>query len=193
MKSQKLEPAGRTLIFFGYAFPSKKLEVLLDAMNEPQLRDYQALLLASFSSDTTYHRMLKDKIAKLNRSKTRVGMTGFLEGEDVSAILQEAKYFVLPNTGPISAKSGTAIAAIQNGLIVISRGLNQAEATAPFVHLKNCYLLDAVSPRTIAEAIEFLENSPEEVQAIHRGAAELKKYFSWSNIVAEHIKLYEEL
>ncbi|MFI5206128.1 MAG: glycosyltransferase, partial [Candidatus Paceibacterales bacterium] len=193
MDSQKLDPKGRTLMFFGYAFPSKRLEVLLDALNEPQLHDYQVLLIGAFGDETDYQRMLKNKISSLNQNGPRVGTTGFLEGHDVSVILQEGKYFVLPNSRPLSAKSGTAIAAIQNGLIVISRGAKRPEDTFPFENLKNSFLLDEATPQSIAEAIALLENSPTEVKTILRGAEELKKYFSWPNIVKQHLKLYEEL
>jgi len=193
LRSQKLDPNKPTLIFFGYAFPSKKLELLLDALGEPELKCYQALLLASLDKKTQYQRALQKQVDRLNRDSPRVGTTGFLEGEDVSAIMQEVKYFVLPLDQPISAKSGTAIAAVQNGMIVVSRGAAQPDATAPFAHLKNCYLLDEVSGRTIASTIKHLDNSPDETRTILQGAAELKNYFSWPHIIKEHLRIYGEL
>lgn len=193
LKDLGLAVSKPTLVFFGYAFPSKRLEVLLDALNEPQLLNYQLLLVASFDKDEPYQKMLKAKINKLNQNEIRAGVTGFLEGDDVSAILQASRYFVLPNVRPISAKSGTAIAATVNGMILLSHGSNRPIETTPFEHLKNSYLLERVTPQSIAAAIEHLEDSPADSRKILAGVKELQKYFSWTNIVKQHTKLYEEL
>lgn len=191
--SQKLDSAKETLLFFGYAFPSKRLEDLLDSLNEPQLRDFQLLIFPDIDDNSTYHQFLKEKISKLNSSSTRVGISGFLEGPEASAVMQESKYFVLPNSQPLTAKSGTAIAAIQNGLVLISRGSKRPMDTAPFEHLKNCYLLNEVSPAKIAESVEQMEKSPEQVKTILQGAKELGKYFSWDHIVKLHTQIYRKL
>jgi glycosyltransferase involved in cell wall biosynthesis len=190
VREQGLDENKPILIFFGYAYPAKKLEVLIDALSEPELQDYQALLLTSFDKKSDYRRMLTDKIDRLNQHVKRVGVTGFMPEEEVSAILQEGKYFVLPLSNPLNPKSGTAIAAIQHGLLVLSRGTADPAVTAPFSHLKNCYLMDEVNGRSIAEAIRHLEESPDVVRAMLQGAEKLKKYFSWKNILEEHIKIY---
>ncbi|HET7827459.1 MAG TPA: glycosyltransferase, partial [Candidatus Saccharimonadales bacterium] len=70
-----LNPAIKTLVFFGYAFPVKRLEILLDAMNEPPLRDSQLLIFPEINGISTYQRMLKSKISKL---RDRVGVHSFL-------------------------------------------------------------------------------------------------------------------
>lgn len=193
MRAQKLDPAKPTLTFFGYAFPNKKLEVLLDALDEPELAGYQALLIGSFSQETDYHKMLKAKIDRINLDNIRAGITGFLEGPDASAVLQEEKYFVVPNAKPLSAKSGTAITAIENGLVVISKSAPNPSDSLPFVHLRNSYLLSQVSPNTIAAAVAELDADPAKRKTILTGAEKLKQYFSWGNIVAEHLKLYKDL
>lgn len=193
MKANKLDLARPTLMFFGHAFPTKKLELLLDAMAEPALQNYQLLLIGSLDNKTAYQRMLRNKITELNQTNSRVASTGFLAGDKASAIMQAGKYFILPNDGPLSAKSSSAIAAVENELIVISHGSSQPGDTTPFVHLKNCYLVKQPTPQTIAAAVDHLESSPKEVEAIRQGATELKKYFSWNNIVKQHLKLYEEL
>jgi glycosyltransferase involved in cell wall biosynthesis len=192
MKRNKLDPAGKTLIFFGYAFPAKRLEILLDALAQPALQDYQLLIFPEIDDKSAYHRMLKAKVGELNQSRPRVGINKFLDGPDASAVLQESKYFVLPNSRPLSAKSGTAIAAIENGLILISRAGPKAEDSLPFVHLKNCYLLDDVSPASVAGAIKELDDSAEKAALIQRGGKELAGYFSWSNIVNRHLQIYKE-
>jgi glycosyltransferase involved in cell wall biosynthesis len=137
--------------------------------------------------------MLRDKIYRLNQDRIRVGVSGFLEGPAASAVLQECRYFILPNSQPLSAKSGTAIAAVQNGLVLVSRGADHPEDTKPFVHLKNCYLLSEVTPSSIAGAISRLDASPRTVKTIQEGAQQLRDYFSWPHIAKEHLKIYSEL
>jgi glycosyltransferase involved in cell wall biosynthesis len=193
LQSHQLDPAKPTLMFFGYPFPSKRLEILLDAFEEPQLQNHQLLLVGGgIDGNNAYQKMLRQKIAKLNHTVRRIGATGFMEGQDISKLMQEGRYFVLPNAGPLSAKSSTAITAVEHGMIVISRGAGTPDATAPFSHLKNCFLLNEVSARSIADTIDHLENSAEQRRQILSGLKALQKYFSWDHIVKEHIKLYEE-
>jgi glycosyltransferase involved in cell wall biosynthesis len=193
LKQHKLDPSARTIIFFGYAFPGKNLEALLAALDQPGLAEYQLLIFPDIDAKSDYHKMLRAKITTLNQSRPRVGVHGFLDEADASAVLQEGRYFVLPTSRPLSAKSGTAIAGIENGLTLISRAAQQPSDSLPFVHMKNSYLLDETNPAAIVEAITRLDAAPDELRVIQSGVKELKKYFSWPNIARQHLKVYEEL
>jgi len=189
----KLEPKKPTILFFGFAYPAKGLEVLLQAMKQPFLADWQLLLLSGLDHSNSYHRNLLSRIDEINRPKPRVAAAGFLDDSTVSAVLQEGRYFVLPQSSLVNAKSSTAIAAVQHNLVLITRGSDQPELIAPFAHLKNCFLLAEMTAEAISEAIERLEDLPAERKRIIDGTKELEDYFSWSNIVQKHIKLYERL
>lgn len=194
LKKCLLSADRKTIIFFGHAYPNKQLEIVLDAFSRPELDKFQLLIFPELDGQSVYHRLLKQKIDGLNsRGTMRVGIHGFLNDTDASAVLQEGEYFILPVKQPISAKSGTAIAAVENGLVLVAHGSDRPEESAPFEHLKNCFLVSQVSPDSIAAAIGQLEASPAEVAAIKRGAKKLGSYFSWPSIVKKHHKMYAEL
>jgi glycosyltransferase involved in cell wall biosynthesis len=111
----------------------------------------------------------------------------------VSAVLQEGKYFVLPQKAPIASKAGTVIAAIAHGLILISTGSRKDPTeTEPFKHLINCYLIYDMSPGNLARAVGELASSPDVQKKITKGLNELSHYFSWDNITQRHLELYEK-
>ncbi len=192
LRKHRLDPQKPTILFFGFAHPAKHLEILLQAMAEPFLAGWQLLLLSDLKQESRYHQGLMALIELINQDGVRVAATGFLPDEQVSEILQGGRYFVLPQTSPINAKSSTAIAAVQHGLILVTRG-GQPKLVEPFKHLENCYLLDEMSAPAIAGAIERLEKSAAERQKITAGTKKLADYFSWKHIAAEHLRIYKEL
>jgi glycosyltransferase involved in cell wall biosynthesis len=193
LKKNGLDPELPTIIFFGFAFPNKGLENLINAMAAPTLDDWQLLLLSSLEENDDYQRNLIGLIKKLNKEKRKAAVAGFLSDEEVSIALQEGKYFILPQPLPLSPKSSTAIAAVQHGLIVVSTGSDTPKMQLPFKHEENCYLLDSMTPEGIAKSIASIETDPKLRREIGEGLKDLQKYFGWENIVEAHERLYEEL
>lgn len=193
MATLRLDNSKLTLLFFGYAFPEKNIEVLLDALSEPALAGCQLLMITTLEKDNEYHNRLESKVRQINENEKWAAVTGFLPSDEVSAVMQECRYFVLPGTQPLSAKAGSAIAAAQHGMIIVSHGSNDPAGSAPFEHMKNCYLLDKPTPKDVAEAIHFLESESKTAEAIRAGTKELGEYFAWPNIIGLHLKLYSEL
>ncbi len=193
MAQQKLDPAKKTLLFFGFAYPNKGLDVLLEAMTDQRLDEHQLLLLSELKEDDAYQARLLKKVGEINKTKIRVGITGFLPDRQVSEVMRELRYFVLPQPLPITAKSSTAIAAVSHGLILVSKAADNPGQTEPFKHLQNSYLLKAMNPDSIAGAIAELEDSPELAGKLKAGAKNLTEYFAWPSIVKKHLELYGEL
>jgi len=192
IRRAKLNTKTRVLFYFGFAFPNKGLESLLEAMKEPYLSKWQLLLLTSLDRNDRYHKKLKATIEGVNKYGIRIGVTGFLSDKIVSAVLQEGEYFILPSPKPLTAKSGTAIAAIQHNLVLIAKRSESPEINEPFKHLHNCYLVNDLKSSTIAKSIKLLENSPSIKQVIIKETKSLMKYFSWRHITIQHLKLYEK-
>ncbi|HEU5005114.1 MAG TPA: glycosyltransferase [Candidatus Saccharimonadales bacterium] len=190
MKSGGLDNQKPTLLYFGFAQPNKNLEVLLDAMVSEKLADYQLLLLTELSAQDSYQAKILKQIDSVNSAKKRVAVAGFLSDEQVSRALQAGKYFVLPQHQPLSAKSSTAITAITHGLLLISSGSKNPTETLPFIDRQNSRLILGPSPEKLGGAVAELENSKELQDTIESGSAKLADYFSWQNIVKQHMEIY---
>ena len=189
----KLDASRPVLMFFGFAEPNKRVEVLLDALIEPGLENYQALLLTSLDKDDAYQQMLMARVKELNFAEKRVAVAGFLPDNEVSAVLQEGKYFVLPQQQPLSPKSSTAITAVINGLILISAGSSNPQETFPFENGKNCLLISPMDSAHLAKAIVMIDKDSNAQANLKTGALELAGYFSWPAIVNKHLEVYEKL
>jgi len=183
-----LQPDKPTLLFFGFAFPNKRLEVLLEALQQPALADHQALLLTDLDIDDAYHKSLRDLVASCNTGQTRVAWTGFLPDDTVSAILQEGEIFVQPQFEPLTPKSGTALAAIQHGLIVVAA---DGQYTQPFESGQNCYLVAPLNAENLAQAVSTLATDEKLTKTIQFGAQNLAASFTWPAIAKAHQELYE--
>lgn len=190
VKKVGLDPSKEILMFFGFTYPNKRLEILLDALALPAAQDYQCLLLTALDPHSPYQSMLLKKIEKINQPHIRLGVAGFLPDNQVSEVLQEGRYFILPQSKPINAKSSTAITAVTHGLVLVSAGSDVSAETKPFRHMINCYLAVPLTSSAIIEALISLQKG-DNLERISEGALSLESYFSWAAIVKGHIKIYE--
>jgi glycosyltransferase involved in cell wall biosynthesis len=129
--------------------------------------------------------------AKEKGAKIRI--TGFLDNNVLSQVLQECTLFVLPQQLPLTAKSSTAIAASVHGLPVISKSSDNPEYNYPYISDKNSILLDNMDEKSLAEACNNLILDLDKIKSIKSECLKLKSYFSWSSIAEKHNDLYDSL
>lgn len=173
-------------VFFGFAFPDKGIETLIEAA---RLAKSQLFILSELHKDDSYHRELLQKISAANNHGAHIYHVGYLSDDKVSKILHASSYFVLPQTIPLTAKSGTAIAAVCHGMVVISTGAQNPILNEPYVHNKNCVLIRPMNPTKLATILQKPPKRAEMSEAIK----ELAAYFNWGNIYKRHDELYERL
>lgn len=186
-----ITPSQRSLYFFGYPFPSKHLEALIDAMS--LLPGYQLILLSNQDLSDDYHKQLQARINDLPNPHS-VKWVGYITDDEVLTILEKAPgYFVQPQTVPLTVKSSTALTAAVSGKVVIASAASSGTVQLPYKNQENCYLLPVVTPATIAGAINTLDANPQLVNTIQRGTLALREYFSWSTIIEKHVALYRKI
>lgn len=190
LKQFGLNPQRKTLYFFGFPFPNKGLEQLLDALKI--LLDYQLVMLSAHDPEDPYHQELDAQIAQLNSSTTRIAWTGFLDDTTVASALKPGSYFVLPQELPLSPKSSTAVTAAQLGQVVIATA-GEPSSQTPFRSKQNCLLIPEMTAESIAAAVQQLDSNTAVRQQIISGTAQLRDYFSWPRIVQQHVDVYREV
>lgn len=180
--------SSKTAVFFGFAFAAKGIETALEAAYKSGT---QLLLLSELDENNPYHKKLIAKIDILKAQGARIFATGYLSDQEVSEVLQECDYFLLPQPLPLTAKSGTAIAAAVHGLIIVSTADSDPKMNLPYRNKDNAVLLKRVGPLTLAKALTGLQVDPELESTIKKHAKELSQYFSWEGIAEEHELLYK--
>lgn len=174
-------------VFFGFPFPSKQIELLLEAL---QISNTQFILSCRLREDNAYERSLLEMLRRLQAAGRPVYWTNYLEDEDISQLLQLCSYFVLTQQASLTGKSSTAITASAYGLPVIAQAPSSPILSHPYNN-KNSILLPEVTAEGVAKQLITLENNPQLIPA--KELEQLKKYFNWQEIIDKHIKLWETL
>lgn len=189
LRSSDLDYRKPVVCFFGFPFPSKRIEVLLQAAE--MFDNYQLILICELSPNDSYQKSLLEKIKKINNKNGAIGVTGYLSAEDVSICLQESKAFITAADEPLTARSTSAIAAALHGCVVIAKKASNPTFNKPFVDSENAVLLPDIAPRSIATAVNSLDSN--KVGRIKKNSIALEDYFSWPNIAKQHVRLYKSM
>lgn len=177
------------VIFFGFPFANKGIELLIELAVRS---DITVLLLCGFDQKDEYQKQLEDKIKEARSKGALIFVAGFLSDQKVSEILQEAEIFVLPQDIPLTAKSGTTIAAATHGMTVISKAASNSDFNLPYIDNYNSVLLSKMTVGTLQNAIADLQSNPKKLKRLRENTEDLVKYFSWEGITDMHCELYEQ-
>jgi len=178
-----------TILFFGFAFPSKRLELLIDTMK--LVTNKQLVVAANLNHQDSYHEGLVDAIKAHNKSVgfEQIRIIGSQPRDILTALLQQSSCFVLPQAIPINGKSSTLVTAIRCGAPIIGKKGSSKE-NWPLANQKNALLIEEITNQSLAEAVNALDN-PELVRTLKAGLAELAGRYSWNTVVAAHMAIYE--
>ena len=191
MKQIGLDLKIPTLCFFGFPFPSKRLEILLEAMKN--IDNAQLLLICGITPANDYQKNIINLVESINKSsKNKIGITGFLDDKRASEVMQECLAFVLPQSVPINGKSSTAIAACNHGLILVGTGAKNMDDCYPFSK-DNAILIYPMSADALSkELASILENAGRQ-EKLHNEYKKISRLLSWDNMARQYINLYNDL
>jgi glycosyltransferase involved in cell wall biosynthesis len=196
----QLAPTDILLAYYGYIYPNKGVETLLDAFhrvvrNTPNVR----LVLVGGANEVVlkaanrphYVEELKDRSRQLGMAD-KVLWTDYFpaDSEQPSVFLRAANICILPFDDGVSMHRSTFAAAAAHGLpIVTTRGKT---LETPFVDGHNVLLCPAKDPPALAETIARLISDPKLQLRLRNGAQSLtREYFSWERCIDRTISVFQ--
>jgi glycosyltransferase involved in cell wall biosynthesis len=189
-----VRPTDILLVYFGYVYPTKGLETLLQAYKTVRDRRVNVSLVIIGGSIAEVSRTGPSYVEEIQAVASAMGLadkvvwTGGYEWDSdlPSASLRAGDVCVLPFDAGVSVHNTSLAAAAAHGLpIITTRG---ETLDAPFVHQKNVYLCPPKDPLALAEAIELLIDNPETRARMRQGALRLAQdCFSWDSATVRTI------
>jgi len=186
------------LVYFGFISPSKGLHTLLEAFAEalevtPGV-DLRLWLLAdrqpAVARYRSYHAAFAQRLANFAHAD-RVVWTGYLEPAEVSAHLLAADLAVLPFRDGASMRRGSLLATLDHGLPVISSQGPSAGRNGLGAENGLC-LVPAGDAHALARTILTLARDAELRARLGERASEFARTFSWPQIAARTLAVYEQ-
>lgn len=115
-----MDASGALLAHFGFYYPGKGAEQILDAAEKWKHRPFRLFMLGGRrAQDGGFYSALQER-ARERGLADEVIWTGFLPDEKVSEILLAADLFLAPYEGGISSRRGSLMAALAHGVPVVS-------------------------------------------------------------------------
>ena len=196
-------PDGFAVGYFGFVNSSKGLDTLVRgfqrfAADHPSSRLW--FIGEQFGvSDATNQTTADELDALLDSTDVRAQThhTGPLEPAQVSAWLQAADVCVLPYRDGWSWRRGTLLAALTQGIPVITTRRPPVTADGPslpeLVHGRDSYLMQPDDPIGLAAGLTELVESPVLRSTLADGAKNTTEPFDWKAIAVARRKAYEAL
>lgn len=181
----------QTILFFGFAFPSKRLEILIAAMEH--IKDKQ-LVVAADLGDDAYHQSLRSQIKAHNGAVgfEQIRVIGFQPSDVLVSIIQQSLCFVLPQNTPVNTKSSTVVAALTNQLPVIGKKGRDWE-NSPLADGENALLLETMTAELISDTVNRLAQDRSLYKHLKQQSTELASHLSWQNVAQLHYRLYDSM
>jgi glycosyltransferase involved in cell wall biosynthesis len=167
--------------YFGHIRPFKGIEKYLQTVSLINNDNWNIKIIGQvLPKYSTFYEDVKRQTEKLN--------VEFVINKDeleVADLLANVKIIYLPFPDGISNRRGSLLAAIQNGCTIVSTKSEIKEFNDFFSN--NCFLVD--SDEQAAFVIEQLLTK----KVFSKEQGTIKYWFSWQNVVSEHVTLYNEL
>lgn len=191
-----VRPDALLLAYFGYIYPGKGIETLLESftlLQRPPERDLKLVLIGGashFGGAEPYLEQLQSRAQALGIARDLI-WTGYYDtgSEQASLWLRAADVCVLPfDQGVFLNNSSFAAAAAHALPIVTTRG----EVTEPaFEDGENLMLAPPQEPRALAKAIQSLLDDPEKRQKLGQGAAKMAaRWFNWDENIKRTLEVF---
>lgn len=185
------------LVFFGFVHPVKGFRELVDAtaLLRDEGVDVHVVGAGGFASlalpgeeARSFRAEVEQRIADRGVGD-RVGLTGWVEGAEVSELLSAADAVVLPFTAGVTTKSGSLLAALAHGVPVLATVADERDADL----VDGETVVDVAArrdPGAIAAAVRRLLDDPALARRVAHGGAALAATRDWPAIAAAHQAVY---
>jgi glycosyltransferase involved in cell wall biosynthesis len=178
---------------YGYLFPYKGVETLLESMVLLKTKSYKIklVIIGGCSIDgltSTYPDFIKKRIKDMGLDSI-VDVWGFCEPQKVSSMLANSDICVLPFNDGIQEKRGTFITAMAHRLPIVT---TRARITPDnLIDGHNVIFVPALDPVKLAWAISALIENPQLRFKLGQNSYKLyKQNYTWEAIARETQKLY---
>ena len=174
LRAGYLRGQSRLLVFFGFLYPHKGVELLFDVADPATDR----IVIAGDTDQVHYKHALEER-ARTPQWLGKTTFTGFLGPADAAALLAVADAVVLPFRGQGAGEWNTSLhGAIDNDAYVVAtsqtrRGLDPATNV--------CYVA--------IDAVDQMKEALRSIPALRRGGRDAAD--SWSDIASAHMGVYE--
>lgn len=178
IRSQFANPSTRLVVFFGFVYPPKRVELLFEIADP---RHHHIVLISNLNSQEDYHKVILDH---LNHEPWigRVTVTGFLPADEVGRILAAADAVVLPFKDGGGIWNTSIHAALAQGTFV----LTTAREHHGYEVSRNVYY---AQPDNVAEMRDALRT--------HIGRKRPQncddQVSEWETIAEAHVSLYDSV
>jgi glycosyltransferase involved in cell wall biosynthesis len=181
------------VVYFGFINEGKGFDDLLRALAICRDRGlgFRLVCIADLcAKEDAYHAQMWALAEELGL-RGKIVFTGYLQPEQVAEHLGAADIAVLPFNYGASTKRSSLLAALSCGLPVITTGDHSLPSF--FADGQNILLVPVRDPKALAEAIRKLAGDRALRLRLRRGAVQLSRHFSWSDIARQHRHLYRGL
>ncbi|MBD3379948.1 MAG: glycosyltransferase [Candidatus Omnitrophica bacterium] len=179
------------MVNFGFCYPGKGIENIIKTVKNLSGREnyYIIMMGAVREQDADYRRGIQNLI-RMNGLDGNFVWIPEVDSEKAADVLMGSDIFIAPYDEGISIRRGSLMAALVNGLPVVS--------TAPRVPMpyfksgENVILAERGKVPGLVSAVERLSVDRDLRKKISKNARELAKHFDWDLIAEETEKVYME-
>lgn len=187
--AQKYKIPGPYLLYLGQLYPHKNLERLIEAFNllrqDPHL-EIKGTKLVLAGPLNRFFPPLRELVKKLDLEE-EVIFTGFVDDDDLPALISGAKAFVFPSLSEGFGIPG--LEAMACGVPVVASDAS----SLPEILSESALYFNPFNVEEMAEKIkEVLLNKSFREKLIKKGFARAKE-FSWSKTARETLEVYQKL
>ena len=176
--------------FFGFRQRSKGVDILSDAVRQPELRDRRLrLALIGAAAPGTGPRRAEPAVPSAMFDGIDRIDTGALAPREVSAWLRACDVVVLPYRDGLSTRHGTFMTTVAHGVPVITT--RPASASPPEVTDREVAYVPPGDAAAITSALVRIHDQPEYRRSLAAGARAVARRYSWRRIAERTLAAYE--
>jgi glycosyltransferase involved in cell wall biosynthesis len=177
LRAKYLLGQSRLIVFFGFVYPNKRLEILFEIADPT--RD-QIVIAGELPLGSEYSRRIQ-QIAKSESWLDKVTVTGFLPATEVAALLRVADAVVLP----FKLGGGEWNTSIHGALLQNTFVLTTSDSVNGYDSKRNIYF-------SRIDDVDEMSKALEKFSGMKRSSVNYEAQDEWRQIAKHHFDLYQQ-